>query len=209
MKNITKFALGGALGFGQIVTCLASTVLVVGTGDDFSRVTFETPNLGVREYNVFYDFDPSILLGTADLLRIINTEDSFVMIDIMNSPLDNGDPNEFPLTVTFNGVIETNEPIGEDFFFFEQFVAGGQAGVLFDPVTYTVSPNPQPISQNSFQGGPGSSAPFRIIEPGSTDVFVFGPGNGQPTVSPIPEPSSFFLLVFGGASLCFRRKKRS
>ena len=177
----------------QLVSNLSASI-VVGTGNDFSLVGFETPNIGVLQYEVRYDFDESVSIGTSDLLRIIAAEDSSINFDIL------GSSNEFLSAITFNGVREEGSEVAPMVFtFFEQFVAGGQAGAESFGV-----PAPEPISQNAFVGGLGITAPFRIIEPGSSDAFVFGLGGTAPSFAPIPEPSAAVLL----STLCLFSLRR-
>ena len=197
--KLNKLGALGLLVFGaQTSSLLAvgiSCPIEVGTGSDSSFVIFDSPNIDLRAYEVFYNFDSTNPLGTDDLIDIINAEDSQIVIGLDNF----GDPtNQILFDVAFNGVTE-----GEGFNLPEiwvQFVAGGQAGFPADSVA--------PISGSEFIGGSGISAPFRTVEPGSTDALLFGVfGEVSPSFSPVPEPSVWGLTLLGSLCLTARRRR--
>ncbi len=184
-----------------VVACLASnasaTTLTVGMGSDSSFVILESPNVGLRTYEVFYDFDASNPLGTDDLLITIGSEDPTIMFNLMGDPA-----NPSLESIEFNGVTEGG-PFALGAPFWGLWVAGGQNG--FDPDDF--SPAPVPIPSETWTSGAGFAEPFRIVEPGSSEALLFGTVFAPPTFDPVPEPSSAFLLGAGSLLIIARRKR--
>ena len=203
--NNTSFTVVVA-GAALMTSASAVTLTPVGTGADSSFLVLETPQLGILGFEVFYDFDPSTPLGTTDLLRIIEGSEPLFSFDASNFPPDSlpEQPNEFLDSVTFGSVTEAQPSDFSAFFSF--FGAGGQTGTVQNASGDFV-PDPQPISSDSFSFTAGLSAPFRIVEPGSTDAIVFGPGGTVPSFAPIPEPSAA-LLLFVSCGLLARRTRQ-
>ena len=196
----------GALFLGKVVTATAATTMdfiEVGTGSDSSFLIIDSPNIDERTYEVFYDFDSANPLGADDLLSIIGSEDSSIMFELGNF----GDPtNQFLNSITFDGVTEA----GGDNIGWIQWSAGGGAGF----------PTPNPIEGGEWTLGSGVSAPFRAVEPGSSDTVIFtnplfneagdfvpAPPSFDPVV--VPEPSGLALLAFGSLLLVGRRQRAS
>ena len=211
MKNKNTFLLVGVVsGVAMIQSASAVSLTPVGTGADSSFLIFETPQVGILSFEVFYDFDPLAPIGTTDLLQILADNESSFTFDVTNNG-NQAQPNEFLNSFTFNGITEA-QPM--DFsVFFGFFGAGGQTGVEFPVDTdgnFNFSdplPDPQPIPFGEFTSTDGLSAPFRIVEPGSTDAIVFGPFGTFPSfdpIDPIPEPSTAMLL----SSLCLLALRR-
>ena len=201
MKNKNTFLLVGVVsGVAMIQSASAVSLTPVGTGADSSFLIFETPQVGILSFEVFYDFDPLAPIGTTDLLQILADNESSFTFDVTNNG-NQAQPNEFLNSFTFNGITEA-QPM--DFsVFFGFFGAGGQTGVTPD----FSAPDPQPIPFGEFTSTDGLSAPFRIVEPGSTDAIVFGPLGTVPSfdpIDPIPEPSTAMLL----SSLCLLALRR-
>ena len=203
MKNKNTCLLVAVVsGMVTLQSAPAATLTSAGMGGDSSFLVLETPLLGVLEFEVFYDFDPSVPIGTTDLLRIIADSNSLFMVDF--SEFGSAEqPNEFLNSVTFDGVTEAQPADFSAFFGF--FGAGGQTGTIQDASGAFV-PAPESISFNSFTSTAGLSAPFRIVEPGSTDAIVFGPFGTEPSFDPIPEPSTVLLL--SAFSLLSLRRRR-
>ena len=197
--KLNKLGALGLLVFGaQTSSLLAvgiSCPIEVGTGSDSSFVVFDSPNIDQRTYEVFYDFDSANPLGTDDLIVIINSADPEIFVNLDNF----GDPtNQIIFDVVFNGVTE-----GAGFSIpdtWTQFIAGGQAGYPVGSV--------ESISGGGFIGGSGVSAPFRTVEPGSTDALLFGRFDEvSPDFSPVPEPSVWGLALLGSLCLTARRRR--
>ena len=190
-------AILGALMFGALTSNLVA-VMVVGAGSESSFLILESPNVGLRTYEVFYDVEEGSLLGSDDLLTIVDGADALISLAL------GGDPgNRFLNAVTFNDVTETFD--GSNFW--TQWAAGGEGGGFFDYENLVFVPVPEPLPSGSWTFGSGSSAPARIVQPGSSDAYVFS-ASALPSIDPIPEPSSGALL-FGSALLLAIRRRRS
>ena len=204
MKNKnTSLVVGVVCGVVMIQSASAVITTPVGMGEDSSFLVFETPQLGILGFEVFYDFDPKAPIGTTDLLGILADSQSLFSF----TATDFGtieQANEFLTSVTFDGVTETQPADFSAFFGF--FGAGGQTGTTQDE-TGAFVPAPQPIAFDSFTFTSGLSAPFRIVEPGSTDAIVLGPGGTVPSFTPIPEPSAALLLLVGCGFLGRRTRR--
>ena len=180
---------------------LSAAIINIGTGPDTSYVTLETPNLGIRQYAISYTYDPvnNPLGGTAllNLIEVNDPEITFVINDF-GSP---GQPNEFFSSLEFNGQTEINDfsPGGSAFSY---WVAGGQAGAAGFGV-----PGPVPLPESVWTLGAGLSVNFRLIEPGSNEALVFAPTQLEPSVAPIPEPTSILLLFLGSSGLIHHRRR--
>ena len=195
----TNMKLAKGLWIGSVVSsCLvwqAAGAIVVGTGADSSFLVVESPNVGMRTYEVFFDFEAANPLGTDDLLALVDSADALISFAFGGSP-----DNQFLSSVSFGGSSEAFDGTN----FWAQWVAGGQAGVGPAP---DFAPQPAPIPSESWTFGSGVSAPFRIVEPGATDVISFSDGSVPPNFAPIPEPSATVLVV-GGLLLGLARRKR-
>lgn len=178
-----------------VVACLASnasaTTLTVGMGSDSSFVILESPNVGLRTYEVFYDFDASNPIGTDDLLITIGSEDPAIVFNLMGDS-----SNPFLESIDFNGTTEGG-PFAAGAPFWGIWVAGGETGF----------PSPSPIPSTTWTAAGGLSESFRIVEPGSSEALLFGTVFAPPTFDPIPEPSSVFLLGAGSLLIIARRKR--
>ena len=178
---------------------LQAALLTIGSGPDTSYFTLETPNVGLRQYAIRYEAASAGPAGGTFLLDLIDARDpaiSFVILDF-GSP---SQPNEFFSSLTFNGVTENNDfsPGGSTF---THWVAGGEAGAAG-----LGAPAPAPMDPDTWELGAGLSVNFRLLADGSNDALVFAPSQTQPSVAPLPEPSSAILMCLGLAFLVTRRK---
>lgn len=177
-------------------TCLLpsvsnAAVTVIGSGPDSSYLVLQSPNLGIRTYEIHYTYNS----GTQDgyfLLTAVLASDSSLVADIQ------GTGNYFLDSIQFNSVSETNTPWPNPGPSWSQWVSGGQAGY----------PTAAPIASGTWQFGSGMSAPYRLIEPGSWDAFYYSDGMTTPSVSPVPEMSSALLGVLGSLVILRRRRNR-
>ena len=197
MKNRnTSLVVGLVCGVVALQSASAVVLTTVGTGEDSSFLVVETPELGTLGFEVFYDFDPLVPIGTTDLLEIIAGGQPLFSFTVNNAFGTPEQANAFLTSVTFDGVTVTPPPFDGTFtdesLRFIILGAGGQTGLAAN-----FSPDPQPIASNSFIPTSGISAPFRVVEPGSTDAILFGPASTLPSFAPIPEPSAALLLLVG------------
>jgi len=171
--------------------------IIVGTGSDTSYFVLQSTNLGVRTYEVKYNYNSSVPQDGFFLLDQIRVADSSISFAINNfgSLLA---PNYFVDSITFNSVTETGVSAPPFTPYWAQWVSGGAAGFP--------AASPKPSGTWSF--GSGISAPYRVIAPGSWDALVFSNGSSAPSVSPIPETSSAALALLGSLVI-FKRRRRS
>ncbi len=165
------------------------TQVVVGAGPDASYAIIEAEAFGnnplVYEYR--YDFDPSNPFDGYALFTAIDSADPGIEFGFVNFG-DELDPNYFVNSITYGAtrLVSTEFPnVGP---FWAQWVSGGQAGF----------PLASPISSSVWSFGSGVSSPYRFVEPGSSDAFVFNDGDLPPSMDPVPEPSAA-ALIFGAA----------
>lgn len=168
----------------------SAATTVVGTGPDTSYFVLESPNMGVRSYEIRYTFNSTTPQDAGFLLNQVLANDSLVTADIA------GTTNLFVRSFTFNSITEANTPTTPFVPSWAHWVFGGQAGF----------PGASPVTASDWVLGSGISAPYRLIAPGSSDAFRYADFDTKPSVAPIPEPGS--LLLFAGASLTLFLRKR-
>ncbi len=183
-------------------TCLLPSVssaatTVVGTGPDTSYLVLESPNLGVRTYEIHYTYIPSQLQDGYFLLSQALAVDTAITVNLGNIGTMS-DPNYYINSFTYQSVAELGNPDPPYTPYWTQWVAGGSAGY----------PTASPVASGSWSFGSGISAPFRLIAPGSWDALFFSDGNSVPSVAPIPETSSLLLTLLGSLVLFQRRRNR-
>lgn len=160
--------------------------VIVGSGSDTSYLVLQSPNLGLRTYEIHYTYSS----GTAQdgyflLSQVLASESSL----IANVP---GGSNRFLDSITLNSVKEAFDGTN----YWAQWVSGGQSGF----------PSASPIPSGTWSFGSGMSAPYRLIVPGSWDAFYFSDGNSAPAISPVPETSSALLGLVGVLVILRRRR---
>ena len=205
---------GAFLAPGQALT-------IIGEGLDVSYALIEADAFGdepiVFQYR--YDFDPSSPLDGYALSTAIDSAAPELTLGFINFG-DEEFPNYFLNSITYGTTTLTNTPFPLIGPFWAQWVRGGQAGFL----------ELLPVPSSEWQFGSGISYPYRVVEPGSWDGFVFSqesrppsdvqlvdpnpipepgsPGSVPPVgVNPVPEAGSSLLLLVGGtvALWLFRR----
>lgn len=170
---------------------------VVGTGPDTSYLVLESPNLGVRTYEIHYTYIPSQQQDGYFLLSQVLSFDNTLTVDLGNIGTVE-EPNYYINSFTYNSVTELGESDPPYTPYWTQWVAGGEAGY----------PTASPVASGSWSFGSGISAPFRLIAPGSWDALYFSDGNSLPSVAPIPETSSLLLTLLGSLAVFQRRRNR-
>lgn len=173
-----------------------AAVTVIGSGPDSSFLVLQSPNLGVRTYEIHYTYSA----GTQDgyfLLSQVLASDTSVTTVMFNYGTVSA-PNYITDSFTFNSVTETSTPWPDPGPAWSHWVSGGQAGW----------PTAGPIAAGTWQFGSGMSSPYRLIAPGSWDAFYYSDGMTAPGVSPVPETSSALLGVLGSLVIFKRRRNR-
>ena len=135
MKKANVMILGAVMS-GSLTANLVGAI-AAGVGSDSSFLVLESPNVGLRTYEVFYDFDPASPLGTDDLLTIVDGADALISFTFGGAP-----ENQFLTGIIFNGVAENSDFSDSNaILFWAQWVAGGEAG--FDNETFEADPQPR------------------------------------------------------------------
>lgn len=169
--------------------------ILVGSGPDTSYFVVESPNIGVRTYEINYTYDATADQDGFFLLDALLTADTDLSADLSNFGTAS-EPNFIVNSFTFDSVTETSASSSPFVPFWAHWVAGGDAGF----------PTANPVADGTWTSGSGISSPFRLIEPGSSDALFFSDGSTQPSVAPIPEPSVICMLA-SGALLVLRRRR--
>jgi hypothetical protein len=174
----------------------------IGSGPDTSYLVIESPNdpsflAAPLQFAIHYTFDTVSPQDGYWLLQEAIAFDASLSAVINNfgSP---SEPNYFMNSMTYDLVTLTNTVLPATGPYWQQWVAGGEAGF----------PTASPVPSNSWTLGSGISAPYRALAPGSTDGFVFAEASTSPSVSPVPEPSSFLLLVAATVLLIYATRRR-
>ena len=183
----------------------SATTTVVGTGPDSSFLVLESPNLGVRTYEVRYTYSSGASQDGYFLLGQVIASDANYSISLTNYGSIPA-PSYFVNSISYNGTPETNNPLPPDYApYWVHWVSGGM-GYQDPPPTYSFNPGvPTP---GIWTTGYGISSPSRLIAPGSWDALFFSDGASAPSIAPIPETSSALLALFGSLVI-FKRRRSS
>jgi len=173
-----------------------AATIVVGTGPDTSYYVLQSPNLGVRTYEVRYTYNASLMQDEFFLISQVLAGDASLTAVLDNSFGTVNNPNYLLNSITYNSVTELGVATPPYTPYWAQWVSGGQAGY----------PTASPITSGSWTFGSGMSAPYRLIAPGSWDARYFSDGSSPPSVAPIPETSSALLTLLGPLVI-FRRRR--
>jgi hypothetical protein len=185
-------------------TCLFSSIshaanILVGSGSDISYLVLQSPNLGVRTYEVRYTYNSSSPTDAAFLLAQAKAGDAELNYTLLNygSP---SSPNYFVDTVSLNGTPEAGST-APPWTYWTHWVSGGWGYQNPD-----FSFNPGAVPFGTWEIGYGISA--RTIQPGSTDALFLSDGNSTPSIAPVPETSSAVLAMLGSLVI-FKRRRNS
>jgi hypothetical protein len=192
-RGLLLAAIAGACLFPNISK---GTNIIVGSGLDVSYFTLESPNLGIRNYEVHYAYNATSPRDGYFLLAQIILADPTISARLMNYGSGKA-PNYIVDSITYGGVTETNETIDPYVPYWAHWASGGNAGW----------PTAAPIPSDSWTLGSGISSPYRLISPGSRDALFFSDGISTPSVSVIPETSSIMLVILGSIVSFKRRRK--
>jgi hypothetical protein len=174
-----------------------AAITVLGSGPDSSFLVLQSPNLGVRTYEIHYTYSSGTSQDGYFLLSQVLASGSSITSVLINYNTPSL-PNYITDSFTFNSVTETSTPWPDPGPAWSHWVSGGQAGW----------PAAAPIASGTWQFGSGMSAPYRLIEPGSWDAFYYSDGVTTPSVSPVPEMSSVLLGALGSLVIFRRRRNR-
>lgn len=193
MKKLLVFLLATA-GFSFTP---ASAQVLVGTGTNSSYLVIEADDFGAPlTFEYLYDYNPADPFDTYTMMVAIDAAVADLSFTYINyGTLD--EPNYILDAVTYQSITLTNTAFPAVGPFWAQWVAGGQAGF----------PVAEPVASGSWGFGSGISEPYRYVEPGSWDGFIFNEGSAAPSVSPVPEPGSAVLLTAAMAVIFLRRRR--
>jgi len=203
--------------------------IVIGTGPDLVNLVIQAPPPISEEdpLSLWYEYryDAASFIDPTDPLR-----GSDVLVAVANDPLSK-------LALTFGGSTDSGffvgslaydggQPVGSDFLnnrYWTYFVAGGTVNKVDELFAPVIDENGLPVV-DSISAGTWSLAPvgasLRYPTSGSWDGLVYGQWGedpvtsdfvymgDQPTISPVPEPSSIALLLGGGAFFVVRWIRR-
>jgi len=192
----TAFAILAAV---ALAASAARGQTIIGTGNSSSYLVIQapdTPAFGSLFYQVFYNYDPGVNLDTYYLLNLVTAADPTLSINYINYGSPDA-PNYFIDSITHSGTTLTGTSTPPFSPFWYQAVSGGESG----------SPVIAPIASGAWQEGSGVSV--RYITPGSWDGFVYGEFGDNPSIAPVPEPSSWLLLGAGGAFLLLLKRRKT
>lgn len=175
----------------------SAATTVVGTGPDTSYYVLQSPNLGVRTYEVRYTYNASLLQDEFFLISQVLAGDTSLTADLDNSFGTLGNPNYLLKSITYNSVTELGVSTPPYTPYWAQWVSGGQAGY----------PTATPVTSGAWTFGSGMSAPYRLIAPGSWDARYFSDGISAPSIAPVPETSSALLAILGSL-VAFKRRRQ-
>lgn len=169
---------------------------VIGTGPDASYFLLESPNLGIRSYEIHYTYNPGSPQDAGFLLNQVLANDPLVTANIgdFGSP---SMPNLFVRSFTFNSITEANTPSSPFVPSWVHWVFGGEAGF----------PAATPVTASDWVLGSGISSPSRLIAPGSSDAFRYSNRTTKPSIAPIPEPTSALTALIGLSLSLIRRRR--
>lgn len=170
----------------------SAAITVVGTGPDSSFLILESPNLGIRTYEIRYTYNSGNPQDAWFLLDQVASEESYTVAKTNYGTLS--EPNY--IIDSINGESNT---FTFPYLYWAQWVAGG-TGYQNPDYSY----NSGPVPEGSWSIGYGVST--HLIEPGSWDALVYSDGSTEPTFAPIPETSSALLGVLGSLVVFSRRR---
>jgi hypothetical protein len=170
--------------------------ILVGAGSSTSYLVLQSPNLGVRTYEVRYEFNSGAPQDTYFLLTQVFASDPGYSSTIFNFGTALA-PNYFVNSISYSSVTETGVSVAPFEPYWAHWVAGGEAGF---PTSSLVAPA-------TWSEGSGISSPYRKITPGSWDSLFYSDGRTAPSVVPVPETSSTLLLAAGMLLIVKRRRK--
>lgn len=162
-----------------------------GTGKDVVYVSLESPTWGIRHYKVRFDYSATNAFDGYDAFNTINLNDPDITLNWQSSSF-----GQYLKSIQLAGYAKEENSSTAPYVYWAQWVAGGKAG----------HPVANDVPFNSWTFGSGVSAPYRIITPGSNEVFVFGTG-AAPSFNPIPEPSFAMVLLVAGGAVFLKRKR--
>lgn len=169
----------------------------IGAGANTSYLVIEAADFGAPlTFAYLYDYNPANPFDTYAMMVAIDAAvaDLEFTFDNFGTPEE---PNYFLNAVTYQSVTLTSTPFPQVGPFWAQWVSGGQAGF----------PVAEPVAAGSWGFGSGISEPYRYVEPGSWDGFIYNDGGDAPSVSPVPEPSSGLLLICASSAFLFARRR--
>ena len=190
------FLLAVLTGVCLLPSASIAAITVLGSGPDSSYLVLESPNLGVRTYEVHYTYNSGGSQDAYFLLSEVLSADPLLTAGIGNFGTPSA-PNYFVNSFTFNSVTETSVSSPPYVPYWAQWVSGGQAGY----------PTALPVASGTWDYGSGISSPYRLIAPGSWDALYYSDGSTAPSVAPIPETSSALLAVLGSLVVFKRHRK--
>lgn len=197
MKKLFLILLASA-GISLTPASAQTITATVGTGADTSYVLIEATAFSGSPliFAYQYDYNPADPFDTYTMLSLIDAalpELSFTYANY-GTPEE---PNMFLGAVTWQGFTLTNTPWPEFGPYWVQWVSGGQSGY----------PEAEPIPAGVWSYASGISTPYRLVEPGSWDGFVYNEGFTGPSVAPVPEPGSVVLVLAGAGVFVLRRRR--
>lgn len=192
LKTLAALALASVL---SLTGAAEAASIVLGSGSDSAFYVLESPNIGTRTYEIHFTHNEADPLDGWDLLQIVDSHESDLSLEAFNFGSEAA-PNWIVNAITWMGITETANPEEPWVPSWTHWVSGGEAGF----------PTAGPIADGTWTSGSGLSSPFRVIEPGSWDALKFSDFTTQPTVAPVPEPSSM-ILAFFGVVFCIRRRR--
>jgi PEP-CTERM putative exosortase interaction domain len=198
MKKLLLLVLAAA-GLSFASARAQTITATVGSGADTSYVVIEAAAFGGPLIFAFqYDYDPANPFDTSTMLSLIDDALPELSLTYINYGTVE-EPNLFLDAVTWQGLTLTNTPAPEFSPYWVQWVSGGRAGF----------PEAEPIPSGTWMYASGVSAPYRLVEPGSWDGFVYNDGFSPPAVDPVPEPAAGVLLLTATGLLVFSRRRRT
>jgi hypothetical protein len=170
--------------------------ILVGAGASTSYLVLQSPNLGVRTYEVRYDFNSGAPQDAYFLLTQVFASDPGYSSAIFNFGSELA-PNYFVNSISYASVTETGVSTAPFEPYWAHWVAGGEAGF----------PSASPVAPTIWSESSGISSPYRKIAPGSWDSLFYSDGRTAPSVAPVPETSCTLLLAAGMLLIANRRRK--
>lgn len=194
-RGIFLAVLAGVCLFPSVSNAAAT---VVGSGPDSSFLVLQSPNLGVRTYEVHYTYDSGAFLDGYFLLSEVLSADPLLTAGVGNFGTSS-EPNYYVDSFTYNSLTETSASAPPYVPYWAQWVSGGTG---FQNPDYSFNPGAAPAG--TWSSGYGIST--HLVTPGSWDALFYSDGNTQPSVVPVPETSSLMLGVVG-VLVIFRRRR--